>query len=782
MCDYNVYCFDNKNSTKIYKYVNIKNSVVELDKHLILIVQLTNDILSEDNYINEFKCNLINLLNDCFKYKEYSNIKLICFNTYYNIYELNKINYKNIVNNLFFRITNNDVSYNKLNHLILNCIIDINKCDLVFIINGLNINNENIDESIIFFKNIIKTKELFIKIFLLSDNQDNNLINKYLFLSNNYLLKNINYNFYDDIIDDIITNIKYIKIHDTYFRLNAVNDIYVLEVFDFMYDSNHNYPIIDYDESFTLTEQLEILNQSVYNSYNIDNISLLYNIIYQINRIESIYKEEINKLPIGHNILNNLYYIYEKVYYHYINNNSNNVVIKNIIELSNISIKNILMNKYKYKFLKLIIKNINLIKTSKIENLTINIPKDNYYFNKSKDIFYSVLTISDWVEELDNKNIMGLVIRTNSLANISKLGYKSNKILDITPTIIPLKFFRDIFINYYNKNKYIDNGYNVNPMISGNTIGSGNMIFPLYICPENWNICKIYLNSIISLIAGQNPLLYNDNHNNIIFKIFFKMVSKTFDNNNEYTNDKWLYLLFAVYITCKKIVHEKKINLDGIYYNFIKSELYRTKQYTISLYTLLGYILISGLKINNMNIFIKNIIEEKIRREILKYLPKKVQIYNFLKLNNNKIEINNFKIDNLIKNFNYNKIIDNLMSFYKFYNLIHQLDNIDYKLYNTYSILSDKDLKFIQKYVKDNLNHEISFKILMDNINGYNDNDFISKCIVQGVEQKNSKIRTKFIKKNYYQNLFKTSYNNLLQNIIKRYSNEKDKKTIKFCN
>jgi len=761
MCDYTVYCYDNENSTKIYKYENTKDFVVKSDTHLLLVVQMTTS--TNDKYINIIKDNL---LYDCFKYKQFCKITLICFNENYTFYEVNEYNYNNILNKLI--VTGDNISYNKLNNTILNNIIDSNKYELVFLIDGHDPHNENIDESILFLKNVIKLKDIFIKIFLLSEN---NIINKYLSLvdEKHILIKNTFLN------DDIVTNIKYINIFDTDFKLNVVDNKYVLEVFDFLYDKK--YPLINTNQIYTTAYQLYVLNETIYNCYNVNDIYLLYNILYQMNKIENIYKEEINKLPVGLNILNNLYYIYEKVYYHYVNNN-NNIIIKNIIKLSNISLKNIFMNKYKFKFLKLIIKNINLIKTKDIENININEPKDIYYFNKSKDIFYSVLTISDWIEELENKNIMGLVIRTNSLANISKLGYKSNKILDITPTIIPLKYFRDIFINYYNKNKYLDNGYNVNPMISGNTIGSGNMIFPLYICPENWKICNIYLNSIISLIAGQNPLLYNENHNNIIFKIFFKMICKTFNKNNEYTNDKWLYLLFAVYITCKKIMEEKNINLDGIYYNFIKSEMYRTKQYTISLYTLLGYILLSGLKINNMNLFIKNIIEEKIRREILKYLPKKVQIYNYFKLNNNKIEIDNLKMDNFIKNFDTNKIIDNMMSFNKFYKLIQQLDNIDHKLYNTYSILPDKDLQFIQRYIKNNLNNEISFKILMDNINGYQDNDFIRKCIVQGIEQKNSKIRTKFIKKNYYQNLLKISYNNLIQNIIERYSNEKDMKTI----
>lgn len=777
MADYNIYCYDNNNSTKIYKYINTKDFVSESDKNLLLVIQLTESIISEENY-KDISNNLLNLLDNCFRYKQYCKITLIYFNEEYSFYEIDKYNYYNIVKNI--KITGNNISYNKLNNIICNNIIHSEKYELVFLIDGNYIQDENIDLSILFLKNIVKDKNIVIKIFLYSDNYSSILNNyKSLVDSKYFLLKKTKNIFFDDIINNIVTNIKYINLKGTDFKLDLINNEYIIEVFDFLYDNNH--PVINVNIVYNIESQLYILNETIYNCYNINDISLLYSFLDKINKIENIYKNEINNYPIGLSILHNLYYIYEKIYFYHIDKINNNQIINNIINFSNISLKNIFMNKYKYKFLKLIIKNINLLGTKQITDFCINKP-NNYYFNKSKDIFYSVLTISDWVEELENNNIMGLIIRTNSLSNISKLGYKSNKILNITSTVIPLKCFRDIFINYYKTNKYIDNGFNVDPMITGNTIGDGNMIFPLYICQENWEVSKQYINPLISLIVGQNPLLYNSNHNNVIFKIFFSMVCKTFNKNNEYSNDKWIYMLFAVYITCKKIMYENKINLDGIYYNFIKSEIYRTKQYTISLYTLLGYILVSGLKINNINIFVKNILEEKIRRKIFKYLPKKTQIFHYLKINGNTIDFDKIKLDNFIKNFNCDKFIDNLLSFYKFYRLMLDLDNIENKLFNSYSILSDNDLNFIQTYIKNNLNNNITFEKLMDNINGYNDSDFIKKCIIQGIEQKNSKIRTKFIKEKKYKNLFKISYNNLIKNIIDRYNNEKDIKTIKLCN
>ena len=762
MDDYNVYCYDNNNSTRIYKYVNKTKIVNKPDKNVIFIIQITKNI--RKNF-------LIELFDECFKYNQYCKIKIILLNDNCNYYEVTRDNINNILSDIFFIKITNNISYNKLNNVIINNILDSDKYEIVFIANGENNKNENIDESIIFLKNIIETKEISMKMFLLSEIRDDNILYKYTNLINN----DLNISFIDNFnINEIVTNIEYINLFGTNFKLNIINNLYVLEVYDFLYC---NCNLLESDEKYDIEKQLDILNESIYNCYEIDDISILEKILYRIKDIENTYKKEIETYHIGLNIVNNIYYIFLKLYNSYINK-CDNLVIQNIIDFSDISVslRNIFINKYKYKFFNLIKKNINLLNNHKIDTYEIKLDH-NKYFEESKNIFYSVLTISDWVEELQNNNFMGLLIRTNSLENITKLGYKSNKILNITNTIIPFKSYKDIFINYFNKNKCIDTGYN-NPMISGNTIGDGNMIFPLYICKENWKISRLYFKPLLSLIIGQNPLLYTDSHINTIFKIFFKMITKTFNQNNEYTNDKWLYILFAVYMTCKKIIKEDNINLDGIYYNFIKSNIYRTKHYTPSLYTLLGYIIIEGIDVYNINVFTKYIIQEKIRRKIFRYLPKKIQIFNYLKCDNGEIEIDNIKIDSFIKNFDNTKLINDLLSFCKFYKLMKNYRNLEEKLDKTYSLLPKNDLENIQKYIKNNLNTDITFKKLMDETNGYNDKDYLYKCIIQGIEQKNSKIRTKYIKNKLYQNLFTTSYNNLIDNIIKRYSNDKDMKTI----
>lgn len=783
MTDYNIYCYDNNNSTKIYKYVNKKEYVKKPERNLLAIIQLTDIKMSENKNINILKNNLIYLFEECFRYKQFCKITLVCFNEECFYYEISKDNFYNILHSNL-KITGNNISYNKLNNIILNNIIDTTAIDIVFLTNGINPLEEKIDESISFLKSICSTKDITLKLYLLSYIQNYDVLDKYMSLVDKEKLSiiNIKDNNFSYIIEDIVPNIKYINIFGTNFKLNIVDKIYEITLYDFLYDEKYDNCLqFNVEETYNLEEQLEILNMSIYVSFYINDICKLEEIIYKIHKLETnIY--DIHKFKIGKTILDNIYYIYEKIYNFYIKD-CKNIFLQDIIDISNISVllKNIFMNKYKYKFIQSIKKNIKLLNNEEdCEDIKIN---ENCYLNKSKDIFYSVLTISDWIEELENKNIMGILIRTNSISNISKLGYKSNKIINVTSTIITFKSYKEIYINYYKNNGYVDSGiFNVKPLFSGNTIGEGNIIFPLYICEENWNICKKYFKPLISLIVGQNPLLYKDSYINIIFKIFFSMIVKTFNKNNEYTNNKWIYTIFAVYMTCKKAIIEYNINLDGIYYNFIKSVLYRTKHYTTSLYTLLGYIIVKKLNIKDMNIFIKYILEEKIRRDISKYLLKKIQIYNYIKNENGKIEMDNIKLDMFIKKFKYEKIIENLMAFNKFYKLMEKYRDIEKQLYNTYSIIPETEVSNIQKYIKNNLNNEITFEKLMENVNGYNDTNFIKKCIVQGIEQKNEKIRTKYIKKGYYQNLFKTSYEDVVNNIIKRYNNDKDIITINYVN
>lgn len=820
-----VYCYENNDictpPNKIYKIVkNIKHNLLNTKNDLIIAVQTSSNL---NIYMDYLKFNINYFVEDCLEFNQYTKITLISFNLIINSVELTD-NYIDEINNV---LTFDDgVDYNALNKTLLDKMINKKSCDLLLFMSGYDPYLENIDESLTILSSFINSIECKLDIYSVTEDVNNNILNKYTNIIDNKIQAKIltTPDDFENLIKCYIPDIPYITMFNKDYRLykceNEENKYYMCW-FDIMHNDNEIKIIHD---KLNLTEQLYGLNQTIIiycQTQKYTNLNIYYK---KMRKIVNQYTNYLNKnnyddISMITTIKQNLKYMLETLmnmsqvklkegelssqFSDYFEKSSNvlitskyrikfqEIISKNVVELKDID-KNLdaaLNNDIMTKFIK---KYQTIYDDNNLNNL------ENKQFKKSLDIYYSSLSITDWYEEMTTKGVMGLMIRVSS-PNIAKIGYNLNsiEIKDITTTIVPVQNILEAAKYYYEKYNKLDFGVDSLPMISGNAVGNGNAILPLYICKQHWSLATLYLKPILGMMLCQNPVAFNIKHIPFVFSLFFDMINRTFNDNNN-ANNKWIQLLFSVFRTCVEIAKDNKFNkgVHGIYKRYNESPLNRTKNVIPSTYSILGQILVSSININTNDLtkFCIQVYEEKIRRRLYTHLLKTTTIVNFFEIDNqNNIKLNFEKFNNLLTDFSDDEknILENLLSFCKFYTLLNTLikkhtnfNKFIEQLDNNYSLLNDIDLIFVQKYITENLNKP---NITIDNIftfMKYPANEYYyKKCVLQGIDHKNNKIRCQEIKKGNYIDICQTSFEDLLNTILFKYNKNKEKeKTLRTIN
>ena len=308
-----------------------------------------------------------------------------------------------------------------------------------------------------------------------------------------------------------------------------------------------------------------------------------------------------------------------------------------------------------------------------------NIKIDENIKDDTTDLYNSIISRSDWKEELNYGNIMGILMDVQpSEINKCYFSYENVVINDITTSIIGL----DQIIESY---KLVDD-FNIS--ISGNGIGKGNCILPLYIDEKHWELVKIYQNYNFGLLFNRNPLLYCNDMVKIYKIALVKMISLTFSDVN-YRSDKWINLLYSLYLTTTKIF--PKINYIQ---NFELKDRYKFNSNDL----LYDYLLCGEID------DYKYIVEELIRRN-LKKMYKSVNvldsIYNIGHIDDameNKIFLNDLNFNKWINEIEMNKIFINLIK------LVYGVYKMKFILKEKYlkSVLGSEDLLEIKTFIKSN--------------------------------------------------------------------------------
>jgi hypothetical protein len=177
----------------------------------------------------------------------------------------------------------------------------------------------------------------------------------------------------------------------------------------------------------------------------------------------------------------------------------------------------------------------------------------DHKLERSREFFNSVITLTDWYDELKQGNTMGIMVGLEA-NDLAKVGANSAKphIKDITLTFLPIWDYIEAALACFENHH--TNDINAVDVITGDVVGTGNAAIPLYICSEHWKVARTQVEYVLGIILVNNPYAFVDCHLNFLFYVLSEMTRKAFTVE---ISDKWLQTYFALYRTCSQIAYEK---------------------------------------------------------------------------------------------------------------------------------------------------------------------------------------------------------------------------------
>lgn len=382
-------------------------------------------------------------------------------------------------------------------------------------------------------------------------------------------------------------------------------------------------------------------------------------------------------------------------------------------------------------------------------------------FDKSKEFYFSTISFSDWYEELVEDGAIGLLVKINT-SDLVKIGINSYlDIVDVTTTFFPIVDYISRTVKFFEQQQLRDTFGNLNnqTIVSGDAIGDGNAVIPLYINRYHWLSAEKYFKPLMGTILTHNPLGYTENHKKIMFSILTDINTYMYSENK--LSEKWIKCYIAFFRTCTQICFDEGYN-RGIrkYVNlYLNSPSRRISHNLYNYDNIVGQSLTTGYTIDNKNMailiryFLEEILRKKTRKEFKdNYMDWiKTSECNFGEEKNNILEwvekelayhvrilLSFCKSNELLK-----KIVCKAGSFNKFINEIE----------NNFGLLPDKYTDFIFDQIKTNIglnNQNPTLKDLYDKIGIlFNEQEMIFLCL-QGIKHSKNSDRLKAIENGTY--------------------------------
>jgi len=554
-----------------------------------------------------------------------------------------------------------------------------------------------------------------------------------------------------DKINEFFIDIKSIKIEDFFlkniFNLNLnIKNINIIDKIekDINYTLNvdSNIDLLEFIILLNYIEKTIIINSNIKNN-SIDKNYIFFKKILNLKIISETNSILINIVKSFQNSIKDIFLrFYEfkiKLPINKLNESLNSSYIKNILEFYELIYTKIL--KYNFnlinsdftKFNKLLnsdFSEINFNDFTRIESSTV--------IDNSLEYLKSTLSLTNWIEEYNNINPFGFMIKYE-LNNYSYKGmidltssiiktYPNMKINSITNNWVSLYDYYQIIISYIENsdnltnNEYQnndDNIFNMNDfLITDNILGDGNILLPVYINKNHWKLVKVLWKYHLTFINNSLEFEYNKKMDNI----YYLTLLKSYNNiKNINQNIKSSIRLFCYILrTCIQISIDNKYmygilkEYPKVFQNLLEYKSFENNYNFINWIIKFIQLIISNncneqqieeLKIIRNNIFDKFIIDNY-----------DIKFWDILKNPNTDDNIKNEEINNL-KN---NVLQENISWLYLEYDLIN-LNNIIKKIYSIIGL--NKFIKYIDSIngcLNDN-DDIIGIKSFLDIINTQNE-------------------------------------------------------------
>lgn len=429
-------------------------------------------------------------------------------------------------------------------------------------------------------------------------------------------------------------------------------------------------------------------------------------------------------------------------------NGDNNTLIK-IIDIS-LKANDIIRNKVTNKKIKeMKIKNIKKIDRVRNEYNKNQVEKIKEINEESYYYFYSILCMTNWIEEMEENSCIGIIVNLEGSIMASK---------NIFTKVRKCKLLKKCAsIDDYIEKKITDNETKKKAFVNYREIGEGNMIIPLYINKYHWKIAREYLPLILGCNFSADPFKYNKRQIDNIFKILSLASDELIHN----INDNSIIMYIQYYRTCYEIIKEM-----GYHKGFEKIiKKYETDDNR-------NEKMINILNIIGQQIILKKNIDENKNYQILYYFIDDIIHFNIKAIYDVKSNFKEWKRNNETKEYLKICIHEELEMFVSY---IYESLKRYYSIKTVTKILKDVETynggikKFIKKIddntgLIDNENLNYIKKLLKNtNINDIFNNE-IFKVHISKEYEKTFIIQTEKKYNENFTNLIKIHFINLLEN------------------
>lgn len=165
-------------------------------------------------------------------------------------------------------------------------------------------------------------------------------------------------------------------------------------------------------------------------------------------------------------------------------------------------------------------------------------------FEESKDFISSLITLTNWYDDMCSGGAIGLAVKVTT-DDLVKIGVRRElKIDSVTTTFMPVLEYVESMLKYFDEKPVHDYGnLNSKNIITGNVIGDGNIVIPLYVHKHHWNVAKILMKPMLGLGLSHNPFSYIKNYDSLVFSVYSEMLRMTLVDKEFKLNDKWTQTL-----------------------------------------------------------------------------------------------------------------------------------------------------------------------------------------------------------------------------------------------
>jgi len=388
---------------------------------------------------------------------------------------------------------------------------------------------------------------------------------------------------------------------------------------------------------------------------------------------------------------------------------------------------------------------INELVPLKIDEEYFEDVEDDENSEESLEIFSSFLSLTNWLEELENDGALGLLVDI-STTSLGKIGINYGiKINSISNMYVPVEEYLVGVLKFFSDNDYLQFG-DLNGQKIFECYGKKyNCIIPMYISDKHWESTKRFIKPILGINLAHNPLAYSPKHN----QFFFTMLSHyTCDMMYNSFGKSRIRSFFAYFRTCLQISIENKYT-RGIYTlvnNIITNPKKRVFTHLDLYFSLIGQIMTARFTDKTIldNIFYY-LVEEIVRQLLKKYKYTKDTLDIF---SQGDIAFVENELGAIIDYIRLNDHIDMLYSVIsvvdcceKIYSKIGSYNKFIKLVDEHYSILPEEHIDTIYEFLSNRIKEGSTTANLFNRIGIENFRDKIYLFVLQGMEHLNNKDR-----------------------------------------